>query len=168
MVKWSSTLARSEGIFAEPASASTIACLEKLIESGEIDRDDETVCVLTGTGLKDPVSTKRALMGRKRVERLLERIGERTVTTGITGTKLRILKVLSENESYGYGLWKKLKTLFELDISLPSVYQHINELETMNLIERTRVVREPSRRERYYYALTEKGRVVLKGTVPTR
>ncbi|MEM1592399.1 MAG: threonine synthase [Candidatus Bathyarchaeia archaeon] len=47
-------LARSEGIFVEPASAASIAGLKKLVENGEIDRDEVVVCVTTGHGLKDP------------------------------------------------------------------------------------------------------------------
>jgi threonine synthase len=47
-------LASHEGIFAEPASASSIAGLRKLIEKGAVDRDEEIVCVATGHGLKDP------------------------------------------------------------------------------------------------------------------
>jgi threonine synthase len=48
------TLARLEGIFVEPASAASIAGLEKLRESGTIDSSDLIVCVTTGHGLKDP------------------------------------------------------------------------------------------------------------------
>jgi len=45
-------LARSEGIFTEPAGGTTLACAIKLIESGRIPRD-ESVCVsITGNGLK--------------------------------------------------------------------------------------------------------------------
>ncbi len=47
-------LARTEGIFVEPASASSIAGLKKLVERGEIDSDEYIVCITTGTGLKDP------------------------------------------------------------------------------------------------------------------
>jgi threonine synthase len=47
-------LARVEGIFVEPASASSIAGLVKLINSGVIDKDERVVCVTTGHGLKDP------------------------------------------------------------------------------------------------------------------
>jgi threonine synthase len=47
-------LARSEGLFVEPASASSIAGLKKLFEAGEIDKDEVVVCVTTGHGLKDP------------------------------------------------------------------------------------------------------------------
>jgi threonine synthase len=47
-------LARREGIGVEPASASTIAGLKKLLDSGEIDRDERIVLVATGHALKDP------------------------------------------------------------------------------------------------------------------
>jgi threonine synthase len=47
-------LARVEGLFVEPASASTIAGLIKLIENGLVDKDESVVCVTTGHGLKDP------------------------------------------------------------------------------------------------------------------
>ena len=47
-------LARAEGIFVEPASASSIAGLIKLVNNGVIDKDERVVCVTTGHGLKDP------------------------------------------------------------------------------------------------------------------
>ena len=47
-------LARVEGLFVEPASASSIAGLIKLVDNGTIDRDERIVCVTTGHGLKDP------------------------------------------------------------------------------------------------------------------
>ncbi|MCW4029866.1 MAG: threonine synthase [Candidatus Bathyarchaeota archaeon] len=47
-------LARIEGIFVEPASASSIAGLHKLIKKGVILEDERVVCITTGHGLKDP------------------------------------------------------------------------------------------------------------------
>ena len=47
-------LARVEGIFVEPASASSIAGLIKLVNRGVIAKDERVVCVTTGHGLKDP------------------------------------------------------------------------------------------------------------------
>jgi threonine synthase len=47
-------LARVEGIFVEPASASSIAGLIKLVDIGVISKDERVVCVTTGHGLKDP------------------------------------------------------------------------------------------------------------------
>jgi threonine synthase len=47
-------LARTEGIGVEPASASSIAGLRKLVDGGEIDKGEEIVCIVTGHLLKDP------------------------------------------------------------------------------------------------------------------
>ena len=47
-------IAREEGVFAEPASAASIAGLIKQLKSGEIKKGSKVVCVLTGNGLKDP------------------------------------------------------------------------------------------------------------------
>ena len=43
-----------EGIGCEPASATTLAGLEKLVAGGELDRDATVVAILTGHVLKDP------------------------------------------------------------------------------------------------------------------
>ena len=45
-------LAETEGIFAETAGGVTIACLKRMVESGHIRRDEETVAFITGSGLK--------------------------------------------------------------------------------------------------------------------
>jgi threonine synthase len=52
-------LARSEGLFVEPASAASIAGLRKLLEEELIQRDMKIVCVATGHGLKDPEAALR-------------------------------------------------------------------------------------------------------------
>jgi threonine synthase len=59
-------LARGEGLFVEPASASSIAGLIKLVENGVIDKDERIVCVTTGHGLKDPDTAVK--MSEKPVE----------------------------------------------------------------------------------------------------
>ncbi len=45
-------LARTEGVFAETAGGVTVATLKKLVESGRLDPDQETVVLNTGDGLK--------------------------------------------------------------------------------------------------------------------
>jgi len=47
-------LAREEGIFAEPASAASVAGLLRLARAGRLPEGATAVCVLTGHGLKDP------------------------------------------------------------------------------------------------------------------
>ncbi|WNQ12987.1 threonine synthase [Paenibacillus aurantius] len=48
------TIASKEGIFAEPASAASIAGVMKLKKEGYFRGGESVVCVLTGHGLKDP------------------------------------------------------------------------------------------------------------------
>ncbi|WP_084796064.1 threonine synthase [Pseudonocardia asaccharolytica] len=45
-------LARTEGVFAETAGGVTVATAKKLIETGKLDPDAETVLLITGDGLK--------------------------------------------------------------------------------------------------------------------
>ena len=45
-------LAKTEGIFTEPAGGVSVAVLKKMVENGQIDKDETTVCYVTGNGLK--------------------------------------------------------------------------------------------------------------------
>jgi len=45
-------LAKSEGIFTEPAGVVAVGILKKLIEENKIDKDENIVCYVTGNGLK--------------------------------------------------------------------------------------------------------------------
>ncbi len=45
-------LARTEGIFTEPAGGTTLACAIKLIQSGRIPKDEPICVCITGNGLK--------------------------------------------------------------------------------------------------------------------
>tara|TARA_B100000949_G_scaffold229914_1_gene239517 strand:+ start:215 stop:1435 length:1221 start_codon:yes stop_codon:yes gene_type:complete len=47
-------LASTEGIFAEPGGAISIAVLLKLVRDGKIDANEKVVCYVTGNGLKAP------------------------------------------------------------------------------------------------------------------
>jgi threonine synthase len=47
-------LARTEGVFAEPASCASLAGVYKQLQSGEIKKGSKIVAILTGNGLKDP------------------------------------------------------------------------------------------------------------------
>ena len=53
MLRAQTLLASTEGLFAEPSSAASIAVLSKLLRSGSIDPAERIVCVITGSGLKD-------------------------------------------------------------------------------------------------------------------
>jgi len=75
-------LAKTEGVFTEPAGGVTIAVLKKLAESGEVSTDEKIVCYVTGNGLKTP----EALLGHisKPVE-IEPRLGSLTTLTTLGG-----------------------------------------------------------------------------------
>jgi len=155
------TLAREEGIFAEPAGASTIAGLKKLVDEGIVGNDEEVVCIITGMGLKDPRSARSFLERSRDIDRFVRAMEEGGFTTKIGETKLRILRILSKNEQYGYSVWTNLASVYRSRISIPSIYQHLSELETSGLIQRTRTQSISGKPERHYYAITAKGKRVL-------
>ncbi len=134
-------IARLEGIFAEPASAATIAALRKLIDQGIINRDNEVVCLITGSGLK--ATDVLQVLTKKR----------KTAVVGLElSTKEKILRILSQGETYGYDLWKKLgKTM-----TRAAVYQHLN-----NLSERGLIVSH-EREGRKYFKITKRGQRALR------
>jgi threonine synthase len=53
------TLAKTEGIFTEPAGGVSVAVLKKLVEDGVIQKDETVACYVTGNGLK----STEAIMG---------------------------------------------------------------------------------------------------------
>ena len=58
-----SRLAREEGIFCEPAAATALAGAIRAAREGRIDPESPVVCVVTGSGFKDPPSVQRMLQG---------------------------------------------------------------------------------------------------------
>ena len=54
-------LAKTEGIFTEPAGGVSIAVLNKMVDDGRIDKDETTVCYVTGNGLKATESIMQVL-----------------------------------------------------------------------------------------------------------
>ena len=58
-------LARTEGIFTEPAGGVSLAVLQKMIEQGKIDKNDKVVCYITGNGLKATESIMTVLQKPK-------------------------------------------------------------------------------------------------------
>ncbi|MCX8191528.1 MAG: pyridoxal-phosphate dependent enzyme, partial [Nitrososphaerales archaeon] len=156
-----SLLAKMEGVFAEPAAASTIAGVKKLIEDGSIDKDEEIVCVITGSGLKDPITARGFVERVKSVGAIVRRLEEHKFTVKLGLTKMRILSLIRDSELHGYGIWKELSRRFRMDIKIPSVYQHLSELERAGLITRPHTKKVLGRPSRWYYSLTAKGKEVL-------
>jgi threonine synthase len=54
-------LAKTEGIFTEPAGGVSVSVLQKMVEQGKIDKNDKVVCYVTGNGLKSTESIMSVL-----------------------------------------------------------------------------------------------------------
>lgn len=54
-------LARLDGVFCEPSSAASVAGVRRLAGDGRLDPGATIVCVLTGSGLKDPGTAERTV-----------------------------------------------------------------------------------------------------------
>ncbi len=156
VIQGTSLLAKTEGIFAEPAAASVVASLKLAKEDGLLERSDRIVCVITGTGLKD-TKTIRAMARTPGHLAGPEDFMIRPLDIGLT--KLRLLNALSDGPAFGYSLWGSLSK--EKRITTASVYQHLSELETAALVRRSRAIKFKGR-ERIFYELTRKGNELLK------
>ncbi|MGQ4875924.1 MAG: pyridoxal-phosphate dependent enzyme [Promethearchaeia archaeon] len=136
-------LINNEGIFAEPASAMTIAAINSLIQKDLIDiNNDKIVCIITGSGLKAPY--------------VLEALSSRAKTAGmgaILSTKLKILSQIRMAEKNGIN-GTKLKEIIG-SISRAAIYQHLKELEQKNLIIRKK------EGKKVFYFITENGKKVI-------
>ncbi len=132
-------LAKLEGVFAEPASSATVSALDKL-KNNQIDEDSTVVCLITGSGLK-ATDVLQALTKK-----------QKTAGLGLSlTTKQKILKVLSERDSYGYDLWKQLGQI----MTRAAIYQHLNELSEKGII----VSYEKDGKK--FFRITERGKKAL-------
>jgi threonine synthase len=132
-------VAKLEGVFAEPASSASVAALEKL-KDNQVSNDDKVVCLITGSGLK--------------ATDVLQALNKKQKAAGLglaVSTKQKILKILSEKDSYGYDLWKLLGQV----MTRGAVYQHLNELADRGLV----VGYEADGKR--FFRITERGRKVL-------
>ncbi|HID60911.1 MAG TPA: threonine synthase [Hadesarchaea archaeon] len=65
-------LAKTEGVFTEPAGGTAVAALKQLVEDGEVERDEEVVLYITGNGLKTQESITPALAKPFKIKPTLE------------------------------------------------------------------------------------------------
>lgn len=151
-----SFLAEKEGILAEPAASSTIAALKKLVKQKEISKDSTVVCFITGSGLKDPRVMKEIALRKSNLGELIE---ELSGGTSLSYTKMKILRILSEKDAYGYQIWKELKKKYGMNIKIPTVYQHLLDLVKEGYIEKSETI-STSGRKREYYKLTDRGKAL--------
>lgn len=147
-------LAKSEGILAEPAAAVALAALIDAVELGIIKRDESVVYIVTGSGMKDPSIIQAVTENKSFTEiRKDRRVGF---------TKMSILELLFEKPQHGYGIQRELALRYGLKISLPTIYEHLRDLQIMGLIQQSLISRSKEKRLSKRYVITERGREFLR------
>lgn len=147
-------LAKNEGILAEPAAAVALAALIDAVELGIIKRDELVVYIVTGSGMKDPSIIQAVTESKNFTEiRKEKRIGL---------TKMKILEILFEKPTHGYRIQKELALRYGLRISLPTIYEHLKELQTMGLIQQYLLYKNKEKRFSKKYFVTEKCRELFR------
>ena len=149
-------LATTEGIFAEPSSASVVAAVKEAVRRGLIGRSETVVCVVTGAGLKDTKAVSRLAREARRVSAAEP---YPLPTPKIGATKLALLRLLRDGPSYGYELWLEIGR--NRRMSTASVYQHLLELEGFSMVRKRPPVVAKGR-ERVPYELTKRGADFLR------
>jgi threonine synthase len=161
-------LARYEGIFAEPAAAATIAAVTQMRKAAAIRREERVICVITGSGLKDP-STASQLIPETNAFAKLRLSSQALVSAQPLGaTKIQLLRALLPREDYAYNLWKELGNTRRTPTRIPTIYQHLAELAAMGLVVRTHAERAVRGRPRQFYTLTPRGRELVASLATVR
>ncbi len=144
MIEDAMELAKMEGLFIEPASASVISAAKSLFSEGELAKS-KTLAILSGTGL----NTMNVFASRLR--------GVKKVVWGISKTstsRFEILNLIGEQKAT-YA--PAIKDLLSQNQTIQSIYQHLSNLENEELI-----VDKFPEKKRKNYVLTAKGIQVLE------
>ncbi|MEM0451609.1 MAG: threonine synthase [Nitrososphaerota archaeon] len=145
-------MAKYEGLLVEPASAVGLATLIKSLDEGYIKRDEEIILIITGSGMKNP-STFQTIYRITNFER---------VPIGIGETKKKILEILSERPLHGYAIKKILRDRFSIDVKLPTIYEHLKDLEERGLVYSLGVEYLRGKRTLKKYMISELGRRIIR------
>lgn len=80
-------LAKTEGVFTEPAGGTAVAALKQLVEDGEVERDEQVVLYITGNGLKTQESIAPTLPKQSKIEPTIESFRELVARLQTPGVK---------------------------------------------------------------------------------
>lgn len=141
MIEEAMNIAKNEGVFIEPASASVLAASKILIENKEIS-PLSSIAVLTGSGFNALNVFASQIRSKKKI---VWGLSESSTT------KFEILNLIAEKRAnYGYSIWKALGE----SQSLQSIYQHLNELKEKGLIT---LLETKQKRKQLIAEITRKG-----------
>jgi len=119
-------LASEEAIFAEPSAALSLAALKKLARQNVIGQNDRVVCMVTGNGLKDPLTMLRILPSSRSIEPDMKEVDQflRMKLYNIKGTLEKDKSEVVWNEAPGRK--ELVSTIREkFDVHLPKEYMDI-------------------------------------------
>jgi threonine synthase len=83
-------LAKTEGVFTEPAGGAAVAALKQLADDGEVESSEEVVLFITGNGLKTQENIAPALPRPHRIRPELDSFKE--LASGVLGSKIKWLE----------------------------------------------------------------------------
>ncbi|MCE7743133.1 MAG: pyridoxal-phosphate dependent enzyme [Candidatus Heimdallarchaeota archaeon] len=143
MITAAMLLAKKEGLFIEPASASVLVAAEQLLDKNKISASS-SVAILSGSGFNALNIYAAQMRGKKKV---VWGLSENSTT------KFEILNLIAAAKAvYGYSIWVSLGKVQ----SLQSIYQHLNELEARGIIISSKTAK------RKEFELTTKGYETLE------
>ncbi len=150
VLKTSKDVARSEGLFIEPASAIVIAAIPKILNNKYYKENMPLIGIITSSGLKSQNLTEQTFnQGKIDATFLLKRH---------SSIKFKILEFLDDHPgSHGYFIWKHIG---KGKITRQAVYQHLKELEEKKWISRSTTT--ANGRKIAVFRLTKKGHTLLK------
>lgn len=170
-----SLLAQSDGIFASPAGVSSIAGLLKLIEFNNIyDNKESIICIVTmGQGnskdlmknwkMLDAVNKIRYLNSQGiKASSISEKNKSSKTVFSIGKTKTRILLLLKKFPDYVYNLHNRITEEYSLSIDISTLYQHLNELEKIGAVSKSKAESFRGKPIRIYYTITPYGSSLIR------
>jgi threonine synthase len=183
-----SLLASQDGIFASSSGASSIAGLLKLRQDNIIESDQNVVCIVTGSGIGisdpdhisgsgiNPVASWKVLQAQNTILKSKKHLANNVKKShldrenvSLGRTKRKILFLLNKKSDYAYSLHKRLlddkefKKKKIMDIS--TLYQHLNELENLGMIVRNTAESFRGKPIRFYYKITERGKIAARDKI---
>jgi len=122
-------LAKTQSTFVEPAAAATLAALQHMAQEGKVDKDEKIVLILTGAGLKDPISALKVLYSPPVVEPSFEEV-EKYLNYGfydVVATAKGAKEIVIRSKPTLDELSKILKREFHIELSR----QDLNACESL-------------------------------------
>ncbi len=126
-------LAHYEALYIEPSAATTLVALQNLLKKGVINPKETVVCIATGAGLKDPVSTLKVLAEPPTIEADIKEV-DRVITGKLFSIRAGAVKdkekILLKSVPTKLKLKRIIKEEFSINISAGDLAQVFEEVKS--------------------------------------